>query len=87
MSRTQIDDLLHKIRLSCIRHKDASAENCVYYAIAWYIETGRASLEWIKLLEAKKTYKGMISAALRGDTSTSGIIKTINKILNYTVNA
>lgn len=81
MSRTQIDDLLHKFKISCIKHPDLKAEPFIYNAIAWYIETGRASLDWIRRLQAKKHYKGMITKALTGDCSDLGIIKTITELI------
>lgn len=86
MSRTEIDNLICDIKIACIKHSQ-EAQIKVYPAISWYIESGRASLEWIRLLQDIKHYKGMITIALKGDTSTSGIIRSINKRLNYIVEA
>lgn len=81
ISRSSIDHLLHKIKISCIIHESEKAERTVYNAVVWYIETGRASLDWIRALDDKKTYKGMITKVLKGDCSDSGVIKTITKEL------
>jgi hypothetical protein len=81
MSRTEIDRLLWAIQKACIHHPSPNAERTVYQAIAWYIETGRASLDWIKALAARKGYKGLITKALKGDCSTAGIIATVTSLI------
>jgi hypothetical protein len=79
MSRTEIENLLHDIQMACIRHREPDAERYVYATIAWYIETGRASLDWIRQLKAKKHYKGLITKALKGDKSDVGIIAVVTR--------
>ena len=83
MSRTEIENLLHRIQLACILHRDPNAERTVYYAIAWYIETGRAPIDWIRRLASQKHYKGLITKILKGDNSVDGVIATVTQsILN-----
>lgn len=81
MSRDNIDNTLFRVKIACMTHINPMAERIVYDSVAWYVETGRATITWIKALARLRCYKGLITKALSKDTSTDGVISTITKLI------
>lgn len=80
MSREKIDDILHKLKISAIP-QGRTAENRVS-DLAWYIDTGRASCDYIRALCGLSKYR--INALVRKIStcgSTDEVIATSKKYL------
>lgn len=84
-----VDEVLHKIHIACISSGDPRAKVFVYEPIAWYILTGRASLDWVRALQAKSAeVNGLVESALSArDQSTNGIVRRVSSFIGQRVRA
>lgn len=80
MNLNTIDDLLHKLRLACIRSEWRAAEAIVFDAVAWYVGTGRASLEWLRAL-LQTDLDALVTDVMKADDHS--IQGTVNFITQY----
>lgn len=84
VSRTAIDNILHCIWWQCQNRNTASAE-WLYEAIKWYIGSGRASVQFLRLLIAldDEDIRRLIDKCGKSTDSTEGYIRKVCKFLNY----
>lgn len=87
VTRTSTDDALFRMSEMCRRMEQDGIRfaSWAYYAIARYIETGRASLDFVRkfvnLSQPEMEY--MVGRAMQGtDLSDDGMLKSMNRYLN-----
>ena len=86
--QNKIDNQMWELQKICHRHdadNDSYRGQWTLWAVARYIDTGRASLEWTKKfisLDESQLQK-IVDKSVKGESSDDATIKRINKLLGY----
>ena len=79
-----VDDKLWELQLACHRYKKTDClADWVLYAFNWYIDTDRATRQFVEnfVKFPDNKLEHLIRQCLNGDRSNSGIIATAKRIL------
>lgn len=88
MSRTEIDNKIWDLQKICNLYDSENNDfsgKWILYAIARYINTGRASAEWIKLFLnlTNKKIEHFVKAKINQKLSDDETIKRFNKLIKF----
>ena len=79
ISRTLIDNYIWNVKLYMMKHYGCDNADCEIDPLAWYINTGRASVDFLGRLVTKKPY--MIGRLLHKGGSYDETIKRIREYI------
>lgn len=81
MNKEKIDGYLWQVHYYIMKKSGVDAARVAMYPLFWYIDTGRASCEFLRLLLQKKPF--VIGRVLMIDQSTDDTIKAIKKKIGF----
>lgn len=80
MSYRMIEDYLWKVRYYLMRNYGTQNAEFMMYPVNWYIRSGRASLDFLKLMMRKRPY--LIGRVLH-DAESCTVDETMERLCKY----